>query len=163
MSREAGHGERPGGGAGRPARGRAALSDALAALVALLGVADALYLTAEHLSGRSVQCVIVTGCDEVLASPYATLPGGVPLAALGLLAYFAAFSLAILSAFGYGRARGLLVALAALMFAATLWLLYLQAFVLRAFCAYCLLSATLTTVLLITVGAGWLLDKSRRA
>jgi Vitamin K epoxide reductase family. len=33
------------------------------------------------------------------------------------------------------------------MFVTTLWLLYLQAFVLHAFCDYCLFSAGVTTVL----------------
>jgi uncharacterized membrane protein len=33
------------------------------------------------------------------------------------------------------------------MFAVTLWLFYLQAFVLHAFCDYCLFSAGVTTVL----------------
>ena len=126
-----------------------ALLDVLAALVSLVGLADAIYLTVEHLTGRSVRCVVVSGCDEVLASSYATLPGGVPLAALGALAYFTAFSLATLSAFGYRSVRTLLVALAAAMFATSLYLLFVQAFVLERYCAYCLLSATLTTALVV--------------
>lgn len=131
------------GGGGRPGR----VYDALSCMVALVGLADAVYLTAEHLAGRSVLCMVVSGCDKVLMSPYATLPGGYPLAALGALAYFAAFSLAVLACFGHERARPLLDLLVALMFAATLWLLYLQAFVLEAFCTYCLLSAAVTTAL----------------
>ena len=126
---------------------RAALWDGALALAALVGVLDAVYLTVEHLSGRSVRCVVVSGCDEVLSSRYATLPGDVPLAALGALAYFAVFSLATLSAFGYKRAGALLAPLVAAMFAGTLWLLYVQAFVLRAFCTYCLVSAAVTTTL----------------
>jgi len=132
-------------GRGRPGR----VWDALSAVAALVGLADAVYLTAEHLAGRSVLCMVVSGCDKVLMSDYATLPGGYPLAALGALAYFAAFSLAVLACFGYERARPLLDLLVALMFAATLWLLYVQAFVLEAFCTYCLLSAAVTTLLLL--------------
>jgi uncharacterized membrane protein len=127
--------------------------DAVSAALALAGVADSIYLTAEHLAGRSVRCVVVSGCDTVLSSSYATVAGNLPLAALGALAYFTAFSLATLAFFGYARARTLLGLLAALMLAATLWLLYVQAFVLRAFCAFCLLSAALTTCLaLIALG-----------
>jgi uncharacterized membrane protein len=37
------------------------------------------------------------------------------------------------------------------MFAMSLWLLYVQAFVLHAFCQYCLLSAAITTLLLVIV------------
>jgi uncharacterized membrane protein len=130
---------------------RAALWDGAAALLALVGLLDSIYLTVEHLSGRSVRCVVVSGCDEVLSSRYATLPGDVPLAALGALAYFTVFSLATLAAFDYPKARTLLAPLVALMFAGTLWLLYLQAFVLRAFCTYCLVSAAVTTALALLV------------
>ena len=135
-----------------PARGKASTYlYAAAALLALVGLLDSVYLTVEHLSGRSVRCLVFTGCDEVLSSRYATLPGDVPLAALGALAYFTAFSLATLSAFGYTKARTPLVPLVALMFAATLWLFYLQAFVIRAFCTYCLVSAAVTTALALVV------------
>ncbi len=139
--------------------------DAVSAALALVGVADAIYLTAEHLAGRSVRCVVVSGCDAVLSSSYATVGGGdIPLAAFGAAAYFAAFSLATLAFFGYERARPLLGLLVALMFAATLWLLYVQAFVLHAFCAYCLLSAALTTCLaLVALGRRLLARKPRLA
>jgi len=123
---------------------------ALAAVLALAGLADAIYLTVEHLSGRSVRCGLTSGCSEVLSSSYATL-GGYPLALFGALAYFSAFALATLAAFGSIRARHLLAPLVALMFAVTLWLLYLQAFVLRAFCQYCLLSAAITSLLVVVI------------
>jgi uncharacterized membrane protein len=125
--------------------------DWLTAVLALVGLADAAYLTIEHLSGRSVRCVVVSGCDQVLMSPYATVLEGVPLAALGAVAYFAVFSLAVLAACGYDGARKALAPLVGVMFAFTLWLLYVQAFVLEAFCAYCLVSAAVTTTLALIV------------
>jgi uncharacterized membrane protein len=125
--------------------------DSAVALVALVGLADALYLTVEHLSGNSVRCMVVSGCDEVLQSSYATVAGGVPVAAVGAVAYFTVFSLATLAAFGYDGARRLLTPLVAVMFLATLWFLYLQAFVIRAFCTYCLISAAVTTTLTLLV------------
>lgn len=133
-----------GGGSGASGVSRREL---IAAVVALVGLVDALYLTAEHLSGRSVRCVVVSGCDAVLSSGYATIYGNVPLAALGAFSYFVVFSLAVLAAFGYRSVRGPLAALVALMFAYTLWLLYVQGFVLGAFCTYCLISAAVTTAL----------------
>ena len=95
--------------------------------------------------------MVVSGCDEVLQSSYATIAGGVPVAAVGAVAYFTAFSLATLAAFGYDGARRLLAPLVAVMFLATLWFLYLQAFVIRAFCTYCLISAAVTTALAVLV------------
>jgi uncharacterized membrane protein len=131
--------------------GRGIFWDAALAVVALVGLFDACYLTVEHLTGQSVRCMIVTGCDEVLQSKYATVAGGIPVAAFGALAYFAVFSLATLAAFGYDGARRLVAPLVALMFLATLWFFYLQAFVIHAFCAYCLLSAAVTTTLTLLV------------
>jgi uncharacterized membrane protein len=119
-----------------------------AAIVSLLGLADAIYLTVEHVTGQSVRCTIVAGCSEVLSSQYAVV-AGVPLAAIGAAAYFSVFSLATLAAFGYGVAGKLLTAVVIAMFFVSLWLIYLQAFVIHAFCQFCLLSAAVTTALLV--------------
>lgn len=121
-----------------------------AAIVALIGLADSIYLTIEHVTGRSVICTIVAGCSEVLGSRYAVV-AGVPLALVGAAAYFSVFSLATLAAFGYRFASGVLTVLVLAMFLVSLWLIYLQAFVIHAFCQFCLLSATVTTALTVIV------------
>lgn len=128
---------------------RAALLYGIAACVSLIGLADAIYLTVEHLSGRSVRCTL-SGCSEVLSSPYASVRG-IPLAAIGALAYFTVFSLATLAAFGYRIAGKPLTFIVGAMFLTTLWLLYLQAFVIGHFCQFCLLSALVTTTLTVLV------------
>lgn len=125
----------------------------IAALLSLIGLADSIYLTVEHLTGQTLRCTIISGCSEVLSSPYAHI-GSLPLAALGAIAYFTVFDLSILAAFGYRFARPLLGALVALMFLMTLWLLYLQAFVIHHFCQYCLLSAAVTVTLTAIALAG---------
>jgi uncharacterized membrane protein len=118
----------------------------LIALFSLCGLADAIYLTIEHITGQSVRCTIIAGCSEVLSSPYAVV-AGYPLASIGALAYFSVFSLAILALFGYRIAGQLLPLLAIAMCLVSLWLIYLQAFVIRAFCQFCLISAAVTFVL----------------
>jgi uncharacterized membrane protein len=133
-------------------------SNIIIALLALVGLGDSLYLTVQDLTGQTLRCTIVSGCSEVLSSPYAHL-GPVPLAVLGALAYFTVFSLAILGAFGYRSARPLLAGLSAIMFLMTLWLLYLQAFVIHHFCQYCLLSAAVTTLITIIVWGSRMLPK----
>jgi len=122
----------------------------VAALLSLLGLADALYLTIEHVTGQSVRCTIISGCSAVLSSPYAVV-AGIPLAVVGAAAYFTVFSLAILALFGYQWAGKIMRAMVITMFAITVWLIYLQAFVIREFCQYCLLSALITTALLVVV------------
>src|SRR5215210_4840150 len=111
-----------------------------AAALALVGLTDALYLTVRHLTGQGVQCTVTTGCEEVLTSAYATI-GGYPLAAFGAAAYFTAFSLATLALYGSAAARRLLFYLVMLMLLVSLFLIYVQAFVLGTWCQYCLLSA----------------------
>lgn len=135
---------------------RAKLLDVLTAVLALVGLGDAVYLTAEKLAGKIVPCVVTHGCETVLTSDYAMLPGNIPLAALGAAAYFVVFALATLAAYGYTQARVPLLVLVGLMFAFTLRLLYLQAFVLNAYCAYCLLSAAVTTTLAALQLVRWL-------
>jgi uncharacterized membrane protein len=123
---------------------------ALTALVSLVGLADAIYLTIEHLSGRSVRCTIVSGCSEVLSSEYASVRG-IPLAMIGAAAYFTVFSLAVLAAYSYRWAAKSLTVIVGLMFITTLWLLYLQALVIKHFCQFCLLSALVTFILTVLI------------
>jgi uncharacterized membrane protein len=130
----------------------------IAAVIALFGLADGIYLTVEHLTGHTAECIASSGCQDVLGSKYAAI-GPVPLAGLGALAYFTAFSAAILAAFGYRKCGSFLTLVTGMMFGVTLWLLYLQAFVLHAFCDYCLFSAGVTTVLAGIVIAKALLGK----
>jgi uncharacterized membrane protein len=126
-------------------RGRVILYS-ITAVIALLGLADSTYLTVAHLTGDDSVCGSFAGCSAVLGSVYAAV-AGIPTAAFGALAYFLVFSAAVLVAFGYGRARSFLVLVVSAMFLVTLWLLYLQAFVLHAFCPFCLLSAALVFLL----------------
>jgi len=118
----------------------------IAAIVSLIGLGDAIFLTIQDITGESLRCTIISGCSEVLSSKYAHV-GPIPLAAIGAFAYFVFFSLATLAAFGYGFLRPLLLILVSFMLLATLWLLYLQAFVIGHFCQYCLLSAAVTIIL----------------
>lgn len=120
----------------------------LAAVVALVGLADSIYLTIHHYTGEQVPCSIVEGCEQVLTSSYAQI-GGVPLAIFGAAAYFAAFSLAILAAYGNRLMWTLFGLQVSLMAIFTAWLLYLQAFVIEAFCQFCLLSAATTLTLFV--------------
>ena len=132
----------------------------IAAVVSLVGLGDSIYLTIQDLTGETLRCTIISGCSEVLSSKYAHV-GPIPLAVIGAVAYFTFFSLAILAAFGYSFARPLLLILVSVMFVTTLWLLYLQAFVIRHFCQYCLLSAAVTIVLAVLILIAWRLKSKQ--
>jgi len=113
------------------------------AIVAVAGLADATYLTVQALTGETLSCGGSPDCFRVLGSSYAKL-GGIPVAILGALAYFTVFTFATFAAFGYPRAPKFLALIAGAMFLMTLWLLYVQAFLLHAYCRYCLFSAAIT-------------------
>jgi uncharacterized membrane protein len=113
------------------------------AIVAVVGLADATYLTVQALTGETISCGGSPDCSQVLSSAYAKL-GPIPVAMLGALAYFTAFTFATFAAFGYRHAPKFLVLIAGAMFLMTLWLLYVQAFLLHAYCRYCLFSAAIT-------------------
>ncbi len=132
---------------------------AIAAVISLAGLADTIFLTVEHLTGSNLTCVVTAGCSEVLGSKYAAIKG-VPTAALGAFAYFSVFTAATLAAFGYRWAGAYLALLVGPMLGTTLWLLYVQAFVLHAFCDYCLLSAAFTLSLVGLVIAERLLGRT---
>jgi uncharacterized membrane protein len=114
----------------------------VAALISLAGLAEATYLTVQYLTGETIVCAGSADCFEVLGSRYARV-AGIPIAVFGAVAYFAAFTFATFTAFGYARARMLFSLTVWAMFATTLWLLFVQAFILHAFCRYCLFSAAI--------------------
>ena len=118
----------------------------VAAIVALAGLADATYLSVQALTGETLSCGGSPDCFRVLGSSYAKV-GRIPVAMLGAVAYLSVFAFATFAAFGYARARTLLIAIVGAMFLATLWFLYVQAFMLHAYCRYCLFSAAITFLL----------------
>ena len=125
----------------------------IAALFCLAGLADATYLTVIAYTGETAACSGQAGCYEVLGSKYAKF-AGVPVALFGLLGYFTAFTFATFAAFSYKRAAKFVALTVCLLFAATLWFLYVQAFLLHAYCRYCLFSAAITFLLMGLVVAG---------
>src|SRR5881409_3639975 len=118
----------------------------VASIVSLVGLADAAYLSVQALTGETLSCGGSPDCFRVLGSAYSKV-AGVPVALLGALAYFTVFAFATFAAFGYARARIFLIPIIGAMFLATLWFLYVQAFVLHAYCRYCLFSAAITFLL----------------
>ena len=129
-----------------PSRGRIILYS-VAAFFCLLGLADATYLGVLALTGETAACSGQAGCSEVLASSYAKV-AGIPVAIFGIAGYFTAFTFGTFAAFDSPRARKFFALTVGAMFAATLWFLYVQTFVLHAFCRYCLFSAAITFLLM---------------
>jgi len=117
----------------------------IAAAVACFGLIDSGYLTIKHLQGAYIRCD--DECSAVLGSKYADGIAGVPLAGFGTAAYLSAIVAAVLMAGGSIWARKAFAILATGMALFSVWLVYLQAFVIHAFCKYCLASAATSFVL----------------
>lgn len=116
-------------------------------IVALVGFADAAYLTIEHYRNVIPPCSVTGGCEQVLTSSYATVAGA-PVSLVGSVYYF----LVLAGSFAYLESRktaflkwALILAVAG--FLVSLWFVYLQAFVIHSYCAYCLGSAVTSTIL----------------
>jgi uncharacterized membrane protein len=129
----------------QPSRGTKIIHT-LTACIAIVGLCEATYLTVLALTGETAVCGDSAGCFQVLGSSYAKI-AGLPVAGFGAVGYFTVFALATFAAFGYGMARRLLAVTVSLMFLFTLWLLAVQAFLLHAFCRYCLVSAAMVFLL----------------
>ena len=110
-----------------------------AAAVACFGLIDSGYLTIKHLQGSYIRCG--DACSAVLGSKYAEGVAGIPLAGFGAMAYITVLVAALFTARGSAAGRLFLTIIAPAMALISVWLIYLQAFVIHSFCMYCLASA----------------------
>ena len=115
-------------------------------LISFLGLIDTLYLGMKR--GKPVVCSLTNGCEEVLNSRFSAI-GGIPISWFGFAFYLTVFSAAVFGAFGDDRLLRLVFWLALAGFVISMGLVGIQAFILRAYCQYCLGSAILMTLILI--------------
>jgi uncharacterized membrane protein len=118
------------------------LARAILAL-ALLGAGVAAYLTFVRYTGGTVACT-TGGCELVQGSRYSAV-AGIPVALIGLVGYLCIAASTVVRGEA-GAALGL--ALTSVGFAFAMYLLYVQAFVIEAFCHWCLASDAVLTILL---------------
>ena len=118
-------------------------------LLGLAGFSDSVYLTFSHFRQHTLGCSILTGCDEVLTSIYSEI-AGIPLALFGAVYYLMLVAGAI-ACYQTGAKRwfSAIFLINSLGFIVSLVLVYVQWAVIQAFCQYCLLSAAITTIMLI--------------
>ena len=122
----------------------------LAAVLALAGIAVASYLTWVHYEGIKPFCVAGGGgCERVQTSDYADL-AGVPVALIGLIGYVSILA-SLLIPRDLGRFAGAFLGLVGFGF--SVYLTYLELFVIDAICQWCVASALLMTLLMIVLVA----------
>ncbi|WP_238613245.1 vitamin K epoxide reductase family protein [Candidatus Oscillochloris fontis] len=120
-------------------------------ILALVGIAVAGYLAFVELSGSAAVCGPVGDCNTVQQSPYARLFGILPIGVLGVVGY-----VAILSAWALrnqpqplgAQATKAIPIMAFLGTIFSIYLTYLEPFVIGATCMWCVTSAAIITALL---------------
>ena len=127
------------------------------ALLALVGLFIALYLWLHALGfGGPLKCG-TGGCDTVQASPYAVFLG-VPVAFYGVVGYLALLVVSLIAlrpaALGDRRWSRLLVVLSSVGVLFTVYLTYLELFVIHAICRWCVGSAVIITAIWIVALIG---------
>ena len=113
------------------------------AVLAVVGLGIAGYLTYVHYAGVHVLCAASGGCETVQTSSYSKL-AGVPVPVLGLIGYAGI----LVSLFVPGDSGRLATAgLALVGFGFSVYLTYLEVFVIKAICQWCVGSAALLTAI----------------
>lgn len=119
--------------------------------LSVLGAVDAAYLTWVKVAGQEAFCGASRACDTVQNSIYAEL-GGVPIAVLGLAAFMVIFGLLLAEKSGPLLAAWAPLAIFGMALTGTLYsayLTYVELYILRAVCPYCVVSAVCLAGLLV--------------
>ena len=119
-------------------------------IVGFIGFMDATFLTIERYNRGILPCYIFEGCDIVTASKYSSV-FGIPISLFGAvyyvfimlsaILYFDTKSEKVLKFLKYFPLAG---------FMASLGFIYLQLFVIKAICFYCIVSAITSTAIFIS-------------
>lgn len=114
--------------------------------VAIAGLLVSGYLFITYAFGWPIVCNTGHGCDIVRASEYASF-GGVSTPFYGLIFYgLLAVGALLVTPERWGRMRWWLLGLTTIGVAVSVYLTYLEAFVIGAWCSWCILSALLALV-----------------
>lgn len=138
---------------GKPLRDFKSWIDIAIPILALIGLGASVYLTFVELTHTNVICGPVGDCNAVQSSPYARLFGFLPVGLLGAIGYIAIFVAWLWrrlrkDALGHAAGPALFgMALFGTLF--SIYLTYLEIFVIHAVCIWCLSSAVIITALML--------------
>lgn len=128
-------------------------------ILGFLGFMVATYLTILHFNNALPPCSLTSNCELVLTSKYASV-FGVPVALLGSLFYLGIIVLCLLIITNYKRVfLNTFYLFVASGFVVSLILIYIQAYLIHAYCQYCLISEAISTGLVILAGLNFWKEK----
>lgn len=138
---------------GAPVRSSSRWRDRALMALSVLGMAVAGYLTYVETQSVAAFCGPVGDCNTVQSSPYARLFGVLPIGVLGVIGYVAILVVWFWGRWGSGRfsAYAPLFVLAMTLFGVlfSIYLTYLEPFVIGAVCIWCVTSAVIMTLLML--------------
>lgn len=114
-------------------------------ILAVMALCVSVYLSVAKALSLTVPCDFTGGCETVLNSKYSEI-AGVPLSTWGIV-YFSMIIVISLLANHYQKARKALKLFLAAGAAGAMVFLYLQFFVIKAICQYCLVTDSLSILM----------------
>lgn len=125
------------------------LSNRLIFIFSLLGFAVSAFLLYEYSLSGPMVCPVGKGCDIVRSSPYASF-FGIPVPVFGIIFYLTMAALSVIHSHDLPaklvKKLQLLLALTGVGFG--VYLTYLEAFIIKAFCFWCVLSFIISVIIL---------------
>ena len=120
----------------------------------VLGLLVSIYMTIYKITNNEAMCIGSGVCSIVNASGYSEV-NGIPVAAIGVVGYLAILALLYLETKpGFFQDNGgmLLFGVTLVGFLFTLWLIYVEVALLKAYCPFCITSQiTMTLIFIFTV------------
>ena len=119
--------------------------------LAVIGVLVSIYMTIYKLTDNESMCIGSGGCSVVNSSRYSEV-NGIPVAVLGILGYAAILALLFLEQrTGFFRENGTMMLFGVTLtgFLFTLYLIYVEVALIKAYCPFCLTSQAVMTLIFI--------------
>jgi uncharacterized membrane protein len=123
----------------------------IAIALAVIGLLVSIYMTIYKVTNNESMCIGSSGCSEVNASRYSEI-NGIPVAILGVIGYAAILALLFLERRpGFFQDNGTLLffGVSLLGFLFTLYLIYIEVALIKAYCPFCLASQAFMTIIFI--------------
>ena len=123
----------------------------LAIVLTVIGLLVSVYMTIYKITSNDSMCIGSQDCSVVNASRYSEI-NGIPVAVLGVVGYAAILAVLLFEQkFGFLQQNGTLVffGLSLTGFLFTLYLIYVEVALIRAYCPFCIASQSAMTLIFI--------------
>lgn len=119
--------------------------------LAVIGLLVSIYMTIYKVTSNEAMCIGSSGCSEVNASRYSEI-NGIPVAVLGVIGYSTILALLFLETrLSFFQENGTMIffGISLMGFLFTLYLIYLEVALIKAYCPFCLASQAVMIIIFI--------------